>query len=147
MRMIHLYDTAQANNGMVLSTDNLTEYYLGFWTICGDVGDYGMIQELWKTEVYELARYLCTTLDGYAKDALQECIDALPTDGLGISNSDLDQIGAKSYDEVDTILKAVIDGHTVKLNNPVIERYNRTHYKREIPISIPRGILTAGAGD
>ena len=30
---------------------------------------------------------------------------SIPTDGLGISNSDLDQIGAKSYNEVDDILK------------------------------------------
>lgn len=33
-------------------------------------------------------------------------ISLTPTDGLGISNSDLDQIGAKSYDEVDDILQS-----------------------------------------
>lgn len=32
----------------------------------------------------------------------------IPTDGLGISNSDLEQIGAKSYDEVDDILSRYI---------------------------------------
>ncbi|RLI53339.1 MAG: NAD(+) synthase, partial [Candidatus Thorarchaeota archaeon] len=33
VRMIFLYDMAQAYNGLVLSTDNLTEYNLGFWTL------------------------------------------------------------------------------------------------------------------
>jgi len=37
MRMIHLYNLASKHKGMVLSTDNLTEYNLGFWTLCGDV--------------------------------------------------------------------------------------------------------------
>ena len=59
VRMIILYDLAQLSNGIVLSTDNYTEYLLGFWTLHGDVGDYGMIQNLWKTEVYELAYWLC----------------------------------------------------------------------------------------
>jgi NAD+ synthase len=58
MRMIYLYDLAGKHNGMVLSTDNYTELLLGFWTLHGDVGDYGMIQNIWKTEVYEMANYL-----------------------------------------------------------------------------------------
>lgn len=37
-----------------MSTDNQTEYQLGFWTIHGDVGDFDPIQDLWKTEVYGL---------------------------------------------------------------------------------------------
>jgi len=56
IRMIYLYNLAQQNKGMVLSTDNYTEFLEGFWTLHGDVGDFGMIQELWKTEVYALAQ-------------------------------------------------------------------------------------------
>lgn len=41
--------------------------------------------------------------------ALRESIALTPTDGLGISNSDLDQIGAKSYAEVDDILSTLIE--------------------------------------
>lgn len=37
--------------------------------------------------------------------AMGKSIELTPTDGLGISNSDLDQIGAKSYAEVDAILQ------------------------------------------
>ena len=46
IRMMYLYNVAQINKGLVLSTDNYTEYLLGFWTLHGDVGDFGMIQNL-----------------------------------------------------------------------------------------------------
>lgn len=125
-RMMYLYDIASRYKGLVMSTDNQTEYQLGFWTIHGDVGDFDPIQDLWKTEVYGLANYL---LDHYKSKALEalrndykETCDnykamscaiynsckLVPTDGLGISNSDLDQIGAKDYATVDDILSRFI---------------------------------------
>lgn len=119
-RMQHLYDVASQYNGIVMSTDNQTEYQLGFWTIHGDVGDFDPLQDLWKTEVYGLAEWLSNyykdtlkNLDSvedkleYCKmyEAINESIGLTPTDGLGISNSDLDQIGAESYEEVDFILQ------------------------------------------
>lgn len=125
-RMIHLYDIASIRKGLVMSTDNQTEYQLGFWTIHGDVGDFDPIQDLWKTEVYGLANYLRDRYRSKALEALhndyKETCDKyramsyavysscklIPTDGLGISNSDLEQIGAKSYDEVDDILSRYI---------------------------------------
>lgn len=42
-RMIHLYDIASIRKGLVMSTDNQTEYQLGFWTIHGDVSDLDQI--------------------------------------------------------------------------------------------------------
>ena len=120
LRMIYLYNLASIHNGLVMSTDNQTEYQLGFWTIHGDVGDFDPIQDLWKTEVYELARWLVTHYQDIAKfphlecwenrawKAIVESIKLTPTDGLGISNSDLDQIGAKSYAEVDDILQTIL---------------------------------------
>lgn len=122
LRMTHLYDIASRRKGLVMSTDNQTEYQLGFWTIHGDVGDFDPLQDLWKTEVYGLAEWL---VDHYIQNvtelredvgeishkqayAIQQSIGLTPTDGLGISNSDLEQIGAKSYDEVDDILSRYI---------------------------------------
>lgn len=122
-RMMYLYDIASRHKGLVMSTDNQTEYQLGFWTIHGDVGDFDPIQDLWKTEVYELAKWVlgkyeecnrghsdCFFDMGAAQKvyALEQSIALTPTDGLGISNSDLEQIGAKSYDEVDDILSRYI---------------------------------------
>ena len=117
-RMMYLYDIASRHKGIVISTDNQTEYQLGFWTLHGDVGDFNPLFGLWKTEVYELAKYIMdmyglrdTAKDNPSRDnldkmlALKESISLTPTDGLGISNSDLEQIGAKSYQEVDDILQ------------------------------------------
>jgi len=140
IRMIYLYDVAFANDGMVLSTDNLTEYLLGFWTLHGDVGDFGMIQNLWKTEVYELSRQLVLELNGKQAEALQLCIDAIPTDGLGITNSDLDQLGAATYPDVDSLLLGWLYNQDNQ-GHPVIQRHLKSAFKRDNPHNIPRKIL------
>lgn len=135
LRMMYLYDVAQKNKGMVLSTDNYTEYMLGFWTLHGDVGDFGMIQELWKTEVYQIANEILMyelEMDGEI-EALNKCIQAVPTDGLGITNSDLDQLCAESYDEVDSILM-----DDTEVYHPIILRRRHTWYKRNNPYNIKR---------
>lgn len=123
LRMMYLYNLASIHKGLVMSTDNQTEYQLGFWTIHGDVGDFDPIQGLWKTEVYGLANWLLkfhypeVYFDSPVEEihkvtdmmgALRESIALTPTDGLGISNSDLDQIGAKDYATVDDILRRLI---------------------------------------
>lgn len=112
LRMIYLYNLAGINKGLVIDTDNLSEHYLGFFTINGDVGDLNPIGNLWKTEVYELAHYLSEVYnfnnDVEAFMAMEASMKLTPTDGLGISNSDLEQIGAKSYNDVDDILKTII---------------------------------------
>lgn len=127
-----------------MSTDNQTEYQLGFWTIHGDVGDFDPIQDLWKTEVYGLANYLqdhykSKALEALRNDYKETCDNykamscaiynsckLVPTDGLDISNSDLEQIGAKSYAEVDDILQTnannIFDS-TGRWVQPLMEKY------------------------
>lgn len=162
-RMMYLYDIASRHKGLVMSTDNQTEYQLGFWTIHGDVGDFDPIQDLWKTEVYGLANYLRDRYKSKALEALhndyKETCDKyramsyavysscklIPTDGLGISNSDLEQIGAKSYDEVDDILSRYIpfkeyrQKHGEDVVNKVWSRHLASEFKRKkAPIYISR---------
>jgi NAD+ synthase len=149
MRMRLIYHVAGITEGLVLGTDNLTEYNVGFWTIFGDVGDYGMIQNLWKTEVYQIMLFLADDFnDSNKHDALIACVDAVPTDGLGISNSDLEQLGANTYAEVDKILQTWVlncaDREKYK-EHPVVQRHEKTHYKRNHPYNIPRDILLKGA--
>lgn len=158
-RMMYLYDLAGLKQGLVMSTDNQTEYQLGFWTIHGDVGDFDPIQGLWKTEVYELAEWL---VDFYFTDgddaskavAIRESMKLTPTDGLGISNSDLEQIGAKSYNDVDRLLKTLVckasqensrlqDELTEELGRDVVgkvlQRHIKSKFKRLLsPIIVPR---------
>jgi len=97
LRMITLYDLARKTNGMVLSTDNLSEFQMGFWTICGDVGDFGPIQNIGKGfELPAIAKAL-----GVREDIISQP----PSDGLMVTEDDTDeaQLGA-SYKEVDTIM-------------------------------------------
>ena len=129
MRMTYLYNLASKSDGLVLSTDNMTELLLGFWSLHGDVGDYGLIQELWKTEVYDMSEWLSVNeLDTKRKsDALMSCVTGDATDGLGITSTDLDQIlpdwknrhttTRTGYSEVDEILISYIDNVEKLTNN------------------------------
>ena len=100
LRMIYLYDLANYTKGLVMDTDNLTEHYLGFFTIHGDVCDYNPIGGLWKHEVYELANYLYNEYyqapfgsEGDKHLALEHAIGITPTDGNGVNDlGDMGQI-------------------------------------------------------
>lgn len=170
LRMIYLYNLASIHKGLVMSTDNQTEYQLGFWTIHGDVGDFDPIQGLRKTEVYELAKWLIgyyygcgikkeVDADGARKicdmcEAIKKSMSLTPTDGLGISNSDLDQIGAKSYYDVDRVLQTLTckaspendklqDELTTELGPDVVGKITgrrfKSRFKRLVsPIIVPR---------
>ena len=138
MRMMCLYDLAQLHRGIVISTDNFTEYLTGFWTLHGDVGDYAPFLHLWKTEVYHAARFLCKQLTKQQSAIFTACINAVPTDGLGISTSDLEQLGVESYEEADKILSAYLEGDLEQEGHPLIKRFLTSEYKRKIPLNISR---------
>lgn len=141
MRMMVLYDLAQLYGGMVISTDNYTEFLTGFWTLHGDVGDYAPIMHLWKTEVFHVAKALLDECDEEQRAALQSCIDATPVDGLGISSCDCEQLGVPNYYEVDKLFAAYFAGDKSLENHVLIQRYKKSQYKRSNPISIPRSNL------
>jgi len=99
LRMITLYHAAKMLNGMVLSTDNLSEYWMGFWTICGDVGDFNIIQNIMKgRELYDIARFLGIP---------EEIVKAQPGDGLKVAGTAQTQLGA-DYPTIDTIMIQLI---------------------------------------
>ena len=141
LRMMYLYNLASIHRGCVLDTDNRTEHELGFWTIHGDVGDLncGLIH-LWKTEVYELARYLeikyhineVANIDSNPQwIAIRESIKLTPTDGNGVmSGGDCAQFGLDNYNQVDDVLKTMyfnnIEDKTEKANEYIrlIDSYN-----------------------
>lgn len=86
--------------GIVVSTDNLSEYWMGFWTLHGDVGDIAPIQNILKgLELYTIAAVLGVP---------QEILDAIPDDGLGVTpGGDAAQIGS-TYDVVDQVMLTLI---------------------------------------
>lgn len=146
------YYVANMVGGVVLSTDNYSEYWMGFWTLHGDVGDFGMIQELWKgNELIQVAEFLGVP---------DTIIQAAPTDGLGIlPGGDTAQLGAP-YLIVDRVLKSLIK-KGIDLNGPlhqlkklpsipgidpslvkkIAERSLRNSFKRKNPIILTRSEL------
>lgn len=101
LRMITLYHIAQLTGGIVISTDNFSELWMGFWTLNGDVGDFGPIQQIWKgLEEYTIARSLGVP---------EESINAVPTDGLDVvpGGTDEDQLGLP-YSDLDRVIIALI---------------------------------------
>ena len=121
LRMIYLYNLAGIHRGLVMDTDNLTENNLGYFTIHGDVGDFNPIGGLWKTEVFKLAEWLFNEYknNDYTyltkAEAVWASLQLKPTAGLGITNSDLDEIGADSYEQVDYILQEILAWKKFKL--------------------------------
>lgn len=98
LRMLTLYHYGQLNNLLVCGTGNKVEDFgIGFFTKYGDGGvDLSPIADLYKTEVYTLAKAL------HVSPSIQ---NAIPSDGLwDMENTDEAQIGA-TYPELEKIQK------------------------------------------
>lgn len=135
LRMMTLYNFASQYGGIVGSTDNFSELAAGFWTLHGDVGDVAPIQSLSKSwEVPAMAEYM-----GVPASVIQ----AVPTDGLGISTSDEAQFGF-SYLEFDIVLLTLMLGGSNsqqsdrdrEIINSVKSKINTTVFKRSNPVNI-----------
>lgn len=119
-------------------------------------GDLGIaLSDTYTSDVFfkNLSRKQAKLFDG-----IKASMALTPTDGLGISNSDLDQIGAKSYAEVDDILQTIlslpadekgwVDAIPVldlykKYSKEVVDKVWRRHLasefkRKKAPIYIPR---------
>lgn len=59
LRSVYFYHFANAYNGLVCGTINKSEYLTGYWgKFCDAQVDIQLLFDLYKTEVYELAKYL-----------------------------------------------------------------------------------------
>jgi len=116
MRMATLYYYANKHNGLVIGTTNKSEWLTGYFTKYGDGGvDIEPIIGLYKTQVYQLARYLGVP---------QEIIDAKPTAGLWEGQTDEEELGM-TYEELDKILE-------YENNHPVVSKLvNNSQHKRD----------------
>ena len=98
LRMLTLYYFGQLNGLLVCGTGNKVEDFgIGFYTKYGDGGvDVSPIADLYKTEVYELAKHL---------NLIESIQNAIPTDGLwDVDRTDEQQISA-TYPELEKIQK------------------------------------------
>lgn len=175
LRMIYLYNLSCTHQGIVIDTDNLTEHNLGYWTIHGDVGDFNPIGGLWKTEVFKLAEYLIINYNINRENdkclAVESSFKLKPTAGLGITNDDLEELGAESYEQVDAILQEILAWksfndpditfqsleeertafldeqqmlcYPIEVITAIAERHFKSEFKRKrLPITISRYLYT-----
>lgn len=129
VRMIIQYDLSRKLNGLVVGTENLSEYYLGYFTLYGDQAcDISPIASLWKTQAIELAKFLGLPI-------------RTPSAELWEGQTDEKELGF-SYEQADPILylycqKKMSPEKIIKnldlvpdLVYKVVERVKSTEYKR-----------------
>ena len=100
VRMIILFDLAKQIGGLVCGTENKSEKLLGYFTRFGDAAsDLEPISHLYKTQVYQLAKYL--KIPG-------QIINQSPTAGLWDGQTDEGEFGF-TYREADQVLHLYFD--------------------------------------
>lgn len=114
LRMSTLYSIATNFNYLVVGTDNLSEWYTGYFTKYGDGGaDILPIVDLTKTEVYEMARLLGIP---------QEIIDKKPSADLWEGQTDEEEMGT-TYEMID----AYLEGKSIpEKDKTIIENMHQT---------------------
>lgn len=133
VRMILLYALANENNAFVLGTGNKTEIMTGFFTKHGDGAvDIEVLGEVWKTEVFEMARTLRLPKNVYSKAPTAELfLGQTDESELEITYAALDNILKKIDSEKNFLPQTNEEKHVWKL-------FTKTAHKRgETPV-LPR---------
>jgi NAD+ synthase len=102
MRMVVLYDLSKKMHELVVGTENKTEHLLGYYTRFGDeASDIEPIGDVYKTQVYELARHLGVPT---------KILNKPPTAGLWQGQTDEGEFGF-TYKQADEVLSLHVDQH------------------------------------
>lgn len=135
IRMIILYDLAKKHNGLVCGTENKSELHLGYFTRFGDeASDLEPIQHLYKTQIYQLAKYL---------ELPKAIIDAPPTAGLWKNQTDESDFGF-SYKEADEVLSLYLTNAPSSRENfkkfpnaqKILAYIRKNSFKHSLPYTI-----------
>ena len=136
MRMATLFDISARESALVLGTSNKSELMLGYGTLYGDLASaVNPIGDLYKTEVFELARHLGVPAS---------IIDKPPSADLWAGQSDEEELGY-TYAQLDAVLKRYVEERASKeelmeegidpaLVELVISRIYRNQFKRKMPV-------------
>lgn len=135
VRMIYLFDLAKKAEALVCGTENRTEHYLGYFTRFGDeASDLEPIRNLYKTQVWEVAKYL---------EIPEKIITNPPTAGLWKNQTDEDELGF-TYKDADKVLyyyfdkklpadQIVTKGIAKEIVVKVLERVAKNDFKHRLP--------------
>jgi len=136
MRMSTLFDISARENALVLGTSNKSELMLGYGTLNGDLASaVNPIGDLYKSEAFELARYLNVT---------PSIIEKPPSADLWDGQSDEDDLGY-TYAKLDEAMKLYVEdrltrdeivqkGIDATMMDMIIGRIFRNHFKRKMPV-------------
>ncbi len=135
-RMIILYDLARKLGALVCGTENRSEYHLGYFTRFGDeASDIEPLRQLYKTQVYEMAKYLHVP---------KSVIEKTPSANLWEDQTDEDELGF-SYIEADPVLYLYFDKKIAvedierqgfKNAKKIIDFVKKNSYKHQAPYVI-----------
>jgi NAD+ synthase len=118
VRMCLLYGVANERNMLVAGTSNKSEIMVGYFTKYGDGGaDFEPIGDLYKTDVWELAKFLGIPL---------RIVEKKPSADLSQGQTDEGDLGITYYDLDDALRKKLFHGR-------VGELIARSAHKRAMP--------------
>lgn len=130
---------------MVLTTGNKSEMAVGYATLYGDmVGGFNALKDVYKTRVFELARWRNQQADGEVIP--DRVITRPPSAELAPDQKDEDSL--PPYEQLDAILSAYIDhdqsahdiiarGFEAQIVNRVLTLVDRNEYKRrQAPVGV-----------
>lgn len=124
-RMLVTYDVAREVNALVCGTENKSEQFLGYFTRFGDgASDLEPIQHLYKTQVFELGRWLGIP---------QQLIAKAPSAGLWPDQTDEAELGF-SYADADAVLRVLVDDQPELLDHLIAIR--KSHNTTLAPTSL-----------
>lgn len=136
LRMATLFDISARESALVVGTSNKSELMLGYGTLYGDLASaINPIGDLYKSEVFELARYL---------EINESIIAKPPSADLWEGQSDENEIGYP-YSELDRVLKLYVESRLTKeelitrgeqppLVEMIIDKIYKNQFKRRMPI-------------
>lgn len=124
-RMLVTYDVAREVDALVCGTENKSEQYLGYFTRFGDgASDLEPIQHLYKTQVFELGRWLGIP---------QQLIAKAPSAGLWPGQTDEAELGF-CYADADAVLRVLVDDQPELLDHLIAIR--KSHNTTSAPKSV-----------
>ena len=147
---------------LLLSTGNKSEMSVGYATLYGDMnGGFNPIKDVYKTQIYELARWRNAHMPESALGAKGQVIpdrilEKAPSAELRPDQKDQDSL--PPYEVLDDILRKLIDlewsldeivdsGHPLSIVNHVAQLVRQAEYKRrQAPPGIRLGPRNFGRG-
>ena len=135
-RMMILFDHAKKRKALVVGTENKSEYLLGYFTRFGDeASDIEPLRNLYKTQVYEIAKYLAVPQAIIAKKPTAGLWEGQTDEGeFGFTYKDADEILALSFDGKKSPDEIVAAGFSKDVVDRVLSRVRANDFKHHLPI-------------